>query len=211
MRNKYVRRSKISEDKFRKIIRYFVLDLDSQKIASLTSLNRNTINRYLVRIRERIYTVCVSQSPFVHHSIALDDEMTGTAPIFGLKEDGTQVRTDIIPVLSTARLRHCLRANGNGNALCLPERWACYDGIVDMESKRLYGLAAFGTDSDSTLACGRVMEAFLSFAQKRMVHMHLSVMDHFGLHLKECEFRFNHREEDIYHLLLKMFREKPLA
>ena len=30
-------------------------------------------------------------------------------------------------------------------------------------------------------------------------------------YLKECEFRFNHRNEDIYKLVLKMLREKPLC
>ncbi|HEX8071734.1 MAG TPA: IS1595 family transposase, partial [Pyrinomonadaceae bacterium] len=28
----------------------------------------------------------------------------------------------------------------------------------------------------------------------------------FYLHLKECEFRFNHRDEDLYQLLLKITR-----
>ncbi|MBC2732725.1 MAG: IS1595 family transposase, partial [Desulfobacteraceae bacterium] len=32
----------------------------------------------------------------------------------------------------------------------------------------------------------------------------------FYLHLKECEFRFNYRDENIYLLLLKMFRNRPL-
>jgi transposase-like protein len=44
-----------------------------------------------------------------------------------------------------------------------------------------------------------------------MFKSRLAVTDRFGLHLKECEFRFNHRDEDLYHLLLKMFREKPLS
>ena len=211
MKNKYVRRSKISEDKFRKIIRYFVLDLDPQKIASLTSLNRNTVNRYLVRVRERIFTVCVRQSPFDQHPFASMGNSVGTAPIFGLIENGLRVHTDLIPVQSTARLRHCLRANGDGRSLCLPERWACYDGIVDMESRRLYGVAAYGSGNGRSAFCGRVIEDFLGYTQKRMLHMPLAAMDHFGLHLKECEFRFNHREEDIYQLLLKMFRERPLA
>ncbi len=211
MKNKYVRRSKISEDKFRKIIRYFVLDLDAQKIAALTSLNRNTVNRYLIRVRERIYTVCARQSPFDQHPIRLHDETATAIPIFGLKEEGPLVRTDLIPVQSTARLRHCLRANGDGRPLCLPERWACYDGIVDMETRRLYGLKGFDPHNGRRTACGQVIEDFLGFTQKRMFHINLSVMDHFGLHLKECEFRFNHREEDIYQLLLKMFREQPLT
>ncbi|MDY7038843.1 MAG: IS1595 family transposase, partial [Thermodesulfobacteriota bacterium] len=32
----------------------------------------------------------------------------------------------------------------------------------------------------------------------------------FYLHLKECEFRFNYRNDDLYKMLLKMFRENPL-
>jgi hypothetical protein len=211
MKNKYVCRSKISENKFRKIIRYFALDLDAQKIAALTGLNRNTVNRYLIRIRERIYSVCVRQSPFDQHPLALLEVTNGKAPIFGLKEEGQRVRTDLIPVQSTARLRQCLRNNGDGGSLCLPERWACYDGIVDMESRRLYGLTAFDGGRDDNNACGRVIEDFLGFTQQRMFKSRLAVTDRFGLHLKECEFRFNHRDEDLYHLFLKMFREKPLS
>jgi transposase-like protein len=32
----------------------------------------------------------------------------------------------------------------------------------------------------------------------------------FYLHLKESEFRFNNRKENIYAILLKLLREKPL-
>jgi transposase len=32
----------------------------------------------------------------------------------------------------------------------------------------------------------------------------------FELHLKECEFRFNHRGENIYQILLKLFKDEPL-
>ena len=32
----------------------------------------------------------------------------------------------------------------------------------------------------------------------------------FNLHLKECEFRFNQRGKDMYQILLKLFRDKPL-
>ncbi|MCL2589797.1 MAG: IS1595 family transposase, partial [Betaproteobacteria bacterium] len=30
------------------------------------------------------------------------------------------------------------------------------------------------------------------------------------LHLKECEFRFNHRHGNLYLVLLKLLREQPL-
>ncbi|MED5510166.1 MAG: IS1595 family transposase, partial [Pseudomonadota bacterium] len=32
----------------------------------------------------------------------------------------------------------------------------------------------------------------------------------FYLHLKETEFRFNHRRDNVYKLMLKMLREKPI-
>ena len=32
----------------------------------------------------------------------------------------------------------------------------------------------------------------------------------FDLHLKEYEFRFNHRHDEVYEILLKSCREKPI-
>ena len=32
----------------------------------------------------------------------------------------------------------------------------------------------------------------------------------FYLQLKECEFRFNHRREDLYPIILKICRKSPL-
>ncbi len=44
LKNRYVNRSKISEAKFRELVRYFAADLDASQIALLSSLNRNTVN-----------------------------------------------------------------------------------------------------------------------------------------------------------------------
>ena len=41
-------------------------------------------------------------------------------------------------------------------------------------------------------------------AKRRGLRSHL-----FYLHLKECEFRFNHRHENLYAVLLEMFRKDP--
>jgi len=47
VKNRYIKRSKILKAKFRLLIKYFVHDLDAKTIASLTHLNRNTVNRYI--------------------------------------------------------------------------------------------------------------------------------------------------------------------
>ena len=43
LKNRYVKNAKISEAKFRQLLRYFVLDLDAGQIAELSNLSRNTI------------------------------------------------------------------------------------------------------------------------------------------------------------------------
>jgi hypothetical protein len=57
-------RAKISNKKFRQILRAFALDLTATQIAVLTNLNRNTSNRYLRLIRQSIARFCEQESPF---------------------------------------------------------------------------------------------------------------------------------------------------
>jgi len=47
-KNKYYNRSRISEAKFREIIKYYSIDLNASQIAKLTNLNLNTINKILI-------------------------------------------------------------------------------------------------------------------------------------------------------------------
>ena len=61
-KNKYIRRSKISEAKFREIIQYFAIDLSASQIAILTKISRPTINKILQKIREKIAEKCEKQA-----------------------------------------------------------------------------------------------------------------------------------------------------
>jgi transposase len=50
------------------------------------------------------------------------------------------------------------------------------------------------------------IEGFWGMAKTRLVKFKGMSRSTFYLHLKECEFRFNHRDEDLYQLLLKITR-----
>ena len=54
------------------------------------------------------------------------------------------------------------------------------------------------------------IESFWGYAKTRLVKFKGMDKNMFNLHLKECEFRFNNRGEDMYQILLKIFRNKPL-
>ena len=51
MKNRYYIRSRISEKKFREIVKFFVADLTAQQIAFLSKTNRKTVNKILSGIR----------------------------------------------------------------------------------------------------------------------------------------------------------------
>ena len=54
------------------------------------------------------------------------------------------------------------------------------------------------------------IESFWSYAKHRLAQFHGVRRDKFELHLKETEFRFNHRHLDLYKTLLTLFRNEPL-
>ena len=63
MKNKYAKRSRISEARIREVVRYFAADLTALQAAILSGLNRNTVNR--LALRERIQLACEVQRPLV--------------------------------------------------------------------------------------------------------------------------------------------------
>ena len=58
MKNKYMIRSRISEKKFREILKYFCLDLEAKKIAEICKISRPCVNRIVQQIRLLIAKEC---------------------------------------------------------------------------------------------------------------------------------------------------------
>jgi transposase len=96
--NKYVKNAKISEPKFRELLKYFVLDLDAHTIALLTELTGNTVNRYLYLIRKRIADICEEASPF-QGEIEVDESYFGSKRIKGKRCRGAGGKTPVFGIL----------------------------------------------------------------------------------------------------------------
>jgi len=54
------------------------------------------------------------------------------------------------------------------------------------------------------------IESFQSYAKRRPAKFKGVPRHAFHLYLKECEFRFNHREENLYDKILSPLSENPL-
>ena len=221
--NKYINRSRVTEAKFRDLVKFFSLDLSAQQIAILTKLNRNTVNRYLKLIRKRIAELCESETPF-KGEIEVDESYfgakrvrgkrgrgaAGKTPVFGILQRQGKVYTEIVPDCAKATLQAIIRGRVSPESIIHSDKWRGYNGLVDLGYKKHYRVH-HGTNE---FARGKNhingIESFWSYAKNRLIKFHGIPRDTFYLHLKECEFRFNYRNENLYYLLLKMFREKPL-
>ena len=64
MKNKYIYRSRISEKKFREILKYFAQDIEATKIANLTGISRISVNKILKNIRILMASECEKISMF---------------------------------------------------------------------------------------------------------------------------------------------------
>ena len=223
MSNKYINRSRISEAKFRALLQHFVLDLDAQKIALLTKLNRNTVNRYIRLIRKRIVKICNQASPF-KGEIEVDESYFGArrvkgkrgrgaygkTPVFGILQRGGKVYTEVVPDCARKTLQAIIRGKVNPDSIIHSDHWRGYNGLVDMGYKKHYRVR----HGHNEFARGRNhingIESFWSYAKRRLEKFHGIPKSTFNLHLKECEFRFNYRNKNIYYILLENFRKLPL-
>ena len=64
MKNKYMIRSRISEKKFREIIKYFTEDIEASKISNLTKISEATLCKIFREIRILMYKECEKISKF---------------------------------------------------------------------------------------------------------------------------------------------------
>ena len=223
MKNKYANRSKISASKIRQLLKHFALDLDAQRIAVLCNLNRNTVNRYLNMIRIRIAEFCEQNSPF-RGEIEVDESYFGArrqkgkrgrgaygkTPVFGILQRGGEVYTEIVPNCAKATLQAIIRGKVSPESIIHSDQWRGYNGLVDIGYEKHYRVKHSNDEFVNNKSHINGIESFWSYSKRRLQKFHGVPQNTFYLHLKECEFRFNHRNENIYAILLKMIRQNAL-
>ena len=222
--NRYYRRAKISERKTRQIIKYFALDLTANKTAQLTELTHQSVNRIYLKIRKRIAEEAERASPFSACEIEVDESYFGARRVggkrgrgaggktivFGIYKRDGKVYTEIVPNAAQKTLQAIIRGRVSLDSVIHSDGWRGYHGLVDVGYSKHLRI----NHSDDVFAIGDVhingIESFWSFAKRRLQKFNGVPTRTFYLHLKECEYRFNHRNENLQQLLLKLLGQFPL-
>jgi transposase-like protein len=222
-KNKYFYHSKLSEAKFRQILRLFALDLNASECAAICGVSVRSVNSIYLRIRQRMQQWCASQSPF-SGELEADESYFGPhrvrgkrgrgaggkTIVFGLLKRGDCVYTQIVPDASKRTLQAIIRGKADITSVIHTDGWPGYDGLVDVGFDKHFrvnhGANEFVRGSNHVNG----IESFWSYAKRRLAQFNGVPRHTFELHLKESEFRFNLRHDDLYQALLKLLREHPL-
>ena len=97
IKNKYYYRSKISERKFRELVRYFSLDFTASDTARLTGLSVRSVNTIFLKMRQRIAENCEQQSP-VEGIVEVDESYFGARRIRGKRGRGASGKTIVFGI-----------------------------------------------------------------------------------------------------------------
>lgn len=219
MKNKMIKRSHLSEKKCREIIQLFSEDLTATQIANITGVSRVTINNYLKLIRTQIAKHCEEQNPRYYSTgviPALNGHTNGVArngeeqstTYFGFFRFNGSILADGLHNVDKAGIQELQRSKLMNPADNASHELSKYNAIADFDSWRLYRIDAGNTVNgksqvdDISVFWGNTKSRLLKFRGLNKNTMYL--------HVKECEFRYNYRNDDINTVLLNIMYKRPL-
>ncbi len=224
-RNRYVARSHLTEARFRQIVRLFAMDLEATKVSALTGVSRRTVNRFCHALRVRMARECERQAP-LGGRVEIDESYFGPRRVrgkggrgagrktivFGIFKRNGRVYTRIVPNVQKATLQAVIRGKLNPASVVHSDGWSGYDGLVDLGYRKHFRVEHRRHEFVGRQPGNHIngIESFWSTAKTRLARRRGLRRTHFYWHLKECEFRFNNRRRNLYHVLLELVRKDPL-
>ena len=194
---------RLTTTKINKIILCFVEDITATATAKIVGVNKNTVNRYFNIIRKKIFQESIKETRKEVGDFELDESYFGAKRVRG--ERGDKVFTTVVPNCSKEALMPIIQGHILDGSTINTDGWKAYDGLIlnGYDHHRVF-------HSKDEFARGKChvngIENFWSFAKRRLAKFNGCSSDAFVLHLKECEFRYNHRNDDLFKIIKQIFK-----
>lgn len=205
---------KIPLTKFLMAIKLFELDTSVRESAKQLGLAYNTVY-HLYQILRHAIIITDSDNGSFSGEIEMDESYfggrrkgnrgrgaAGKVPVFGILERGGKVKVEVVGDVKGDTLLELAIKKVKRGSLIYTDRFRSYNGLVS------YGFKHRRIDHGKKFANGKVyingIEGFWSFAKERLMKYHGVDPMKFPLYLKELEFRYNHRDRDLFNDLLQV-------
>ncbi|MBA7542104.1 hypothetical protein ES705_34423 [subsurface metagenome] len=192
-----------------RIIKLFELELSTRKIANQLGLAYNTAYKVVHTIRKAILVHSHGFQSWLGGEVELDESYfggrrkgrrgrgaAGKVPVFGILERKGQVFVEVIPNVKAKTVLNLTVKKVRRGSIVYTDKFQIYDALM------FCGYRHLKIDHGKHFSQGRVyingLEGFWSWAKERLIKHHGVAPRTFPYYLKELEFRYNNRQDDIF-------------
>jgi len=218
VKNRFYKHSKLDEQRFRMILELFSQDITAVECAKQTGVNVRSVNSIYLKLRDRIAQWCeanASGTPGLHASrekTQTDDGDTADGNVSAYLDSASDGVIGVYLYLMEDQV-YCSLMNGTGlgEPVVIEEgQWREYPVGIDV--RRDMRLKIKNSTYQNAHGAGDIerIESFGHFLRLRLTKFKGLRRAKFYFHLKESEYRYNNREQDLNTLLLGMLGETPI-
>lgn len=202
------------------LVKLFELELTASQAAVQTGVSYPTALKAFTLIRRAI--LAAAEPELLRREVEADESYFGPRrsarhrgqgvgraspakiPVFGILERKGRVEVTVVPDCSAESLLNApVRAVKRGS-LVYTDRWKGYDTLTfcGYRHLRVDHARRFSTRSGAHKVHVNGLEGFWSYAKGKLIKFHGVSPAKFSLYLYEMQFRYNHRHENLFDLLL---------
>ena len=179
-------------------------------------LSYHTITRIYQRIRELLFHLCELEVARLKGEIEIDESYfggrrkgkrgrgaSGKSIVFGLLERDGRVYAAVVSNVSAETLMEIIRKKTRKGSVYYTDTFRSYNSLKRFgKHHRVNHSKAFAYRNGNHI---NGIEGFWSFAKHKLYNYHGVSKSNFVLYLKEMEWRYNHRKENLLKLLLETY------
>lgn len=196
------------------ILYYFYIEVSARKTSREFEITYKSVRDRYMKFRQKITEYLDEQFTKLRGELELDETYFGgkrkgkrgrgaynKAIVFGILERNGKVYTRVVPNVTAKTLMDEIKAKTNKGSVFYTDCFKSYNSLKQygkhLRINKKYAYARGRTHVNG-------MEGFWSYAKERFHKYHGISMANYPLYLKEMEFRYNHRNADVFKLLVNI-------
>jgi len=195
MKNKLLKGAHLSGHKCREILELFCEDITATQIAAISGVSRVTVNNYFKLIRKSIAAYCDHAETGVSYG---DDLMLTGNPrplaVYGFINNFGKIKTTWLQAVDENILQQLRDHEICNTFLKNIEPFTGFQAMADCCNWKLYWLKDIAPEASNLQSD---ITGFWSYTKGRLQKFRGMNKSMLYLHIKECEFRYNCRNEEL--------------
>src|SRR3989338_2214085 len=194
------------------ILYYFYLELSASKTADELDIDYGVVHRKFMQFRKRIAEYCNQEAKKLNGELEIDESYFGgrrkgnrgrgaknKTIVFGILERKGKVHTKIVENVSAEILMNEIKNKTEKGSVFYTDGWKSYKSLHQFGKHNIirHDKNEFAKIKNHING----IEGFWSFAKERFYKYHGINRKNYPFYLKEMEFRFNNRNNNVFNLL----------